>query len=318
MHMKTGGLKIGWYLGDRKAKKSHWIKFDAFVRSQGYSLCALSCNAEVEESDYDVILLKLTDQLSVENTNPEASALIRRMELIINSNPQAAVVDSIEAQRLTVNRRVMHELIKRLSNVEYIQCPLGFVLNSEEDLRSFSSDLSFPCMVKSGQASGSLMAHDMGIVWSAKDFGIFPYPIYVEEFINHDATLFKVYVLGDYISVVTRNSLPNFPRSGYHPPICFNSQEWKHTLPPEYMFEYTGKSPRPSDEVVRGLASEIKRLSNLTLLGFDVIVNAESKKMCVVDLNYFPDYMGVESLQERLLSHLIKACEMKRRELGGR
>lgn len=36
-------------------------------------------------------------------------------------------------------------------------------------------------------------------------------PFIVQEFYNHNSTIFKVFVIGDYLYVVKRSSLPNMP-----------------------------------------------------------------------------------------------------------
>ena len=44
----------------------------------------------------------------------------------------------------------------------------------------------------------------------------------------------------------------------------------------------------------------------LTLFGYDIITNIDSGKHAIIDVNYFPDYKGVDSVHARLLQHLIK------------
>lgn len=42
-------------------------------------------------------------------------------------------------------------------------------------------------------------------------------PFVVQEFLNHNNTIFKVFVIGDQYQVVKRKSIPNLPhKSKYH------------------------------------------------------------------------------------------------------
>jgi glutathione synthase/RimK-type ligase-like ATP-grasp enzyme len=158
---------------------------------------------------------------------------------------------------------------------------------SAEEKSKLPADFQFPAMVKSLQASGSLSAHDMAVVWSAKDIDHFTYPLYVQEYINHDGTIFKIYVLGEHNFTVTRVSLPNFAPE-YQAPVQFNSQDWKHELPPDLTKEYTGKRKEPTREVVSAASQAVSQLLGLSLFGFDMIENVDTGRLAIIDVNYFP------------------------------
>ena len=158
---------------------------------------------------------------------------------------------------------------------------------SSEEKNKIPSDFQFPAMVKSLVASGSLSAHDMAVVWSVKDIDQFTYPLYVQEYINHDGTIFKIYVLGEHNFTVTRVSLPNFAPE-YQAPMKFNSQDWKHQLPPELTKDYTGKRQEPSREVIAGASKSVSELLGLSLFGFDVIENVDTGRLAIIDVNYLP------------------------------
>jgi hypothetical protein len=51
----------------------------------------------------------------------------------------------------------------------------------------------------------------MGIVFNEKGLHDFQPPFLVQEFYNHNATIFKVFVVGDVTYVQKRKSLPNVP-----------------------------------------------------------------------------------------------------------
>jgi Inositol 1,3,4-trisphosphate 5/6-kinase ATP-grasp domain len=76
------------------------------------------------------------------------------------------------------------------------------------------SHLSFPLIVKSLTAAGTKASHAMAVVLHASAWSktlAKMAPCLVQEYVNHDATLYKVYVLGPHVSVHKRRSLPNLP-----------------------------------------------------------------------------------------------------------
>lgn len=154
-------------------------------------------------------------------------------------------------------------------------------------MENLTSNFKFPCMVKSVQASGSPDAHVMRIVWKQEDIKKFQFPLYAQEYLNHNATIFKVYCIGKYCHIVTRKSLPNFP-TDYREPIEFDSQAWKFELPPEYTVDYAASHTTPDMDHIHAISDEISKFLGLTLFGFDVITDVETGKYAIIDVNYFP------------------------------
>jgi inositol-1,3,4-trisphosphate 5/6-kinase / inositol-tetrakisphosphate 1-kinase len=79
-------------------------------------------------------------------------------------------------------------------------------------------NLSFPIIVKPLTAAGTKASHAMTVIMENDNLNILQsilrdkVPCLCQEYLNHDAVLYKVYVLGDFISVHQRRSLPNLPR----------------------------------------------------------------------------------------------------------
>lgn len=112
--------------------------------------------------------------------------------------------------------------------------PRHVIINKVEDKYDLSS-LKFPLgtfssfrisnmkVCKSLLAAGTESSHHMGIVFNEEGVHKFQPPILVQvptfkksliqkEFYNHNATMFKVYVLGENVQVEKRKSIPNLPR----------------------------------------------------------------------------------------------------------
>jgi inositol-1,3,4-trisphosphate 5/6-kinase/inositol-tetrakisphosphate 1-kinase len=295
----------------KKVVHLKWNDFIAFVESQGHKTVALDLKSDPAlvspRPKLDVILLKMTDELVRVPTDPECATMVENARKLVALHPEATLVDPLDCQALTIDRESMHHFFQKINALPEkmkLKCPRGLSLFSKDDKSKMPSDFAFPAMVKSLQASGALSAHDMAVVWSKDDIDQFMYPLYVQEYINHDGTIFKIYVLGEHHFTVTRVSLPNFPQE-FHTPVKFNSQDWKHELPPELTKDYTGKRKEPSFDLISDASSAISQLLGLTLFGFDVIENVQTGQYAVIDVNYFPDYRGVDKIFEKLLSHLL-------------
>lgn len=193
-----------------------------------------------------------------------------------------------------------------------------------------TSGLSFPMIVKPLTAAGTKASHAMAVLMDASALPriVENAPCLCQEYANHDSLLYKVYVLGDHVSVHKRRSLPNLPvdvksSKSY---VEFDSQRPYPRLS-EFGYDKTTLSslkrqrPQASEEsnttpappkqpVVMVTAEELmpvvdalKNAFGLELFGFDVLImksslsdmvgdsdSDESHVLMVVDVNYFPSY----------------------------
>ncbi|GLC44431.1 hypothetical protein PLESTB_000470400 [Pleodorina starrii] len=90
---------------------------------------------------------------------------------------------------------------------------------SREELEAAAARLGCPppYIVKPVVACGTPDSHSMALVLlplqqAAEGLTGLPLPAVVQEFVNHDATIFKVYVAGDKVFHTVRPSIPNVPR----------------------------------------------------------------------------------------------------------
>eukprot|EP01126_Amoeba_proteus_P002176 TRINITY_DN1067_c0_g1_i23.p1 TRINITY_DN1067_c0_g1~~TRINITY_DN1067_c0_g1_i23.p1 ORF type:complete len:174 (-),score=31.42 TRINITY_DN1067_c0_g1_i23:452-973(-) len=81
----------------------------------------------------------------------------------------------------------------------------------------------------------------------------------VQEFVNHNATIFKVFVLGKKTNIVRRVSLPNLATEDLNEAstIVFDSQEWKHQLPDKFITNITGKAEFPDQERISKISEAL-------------------------------------------------------------
>lgn len=158
--------------------------------------------------------------------------------------------------------------------------------------------LKFPVIVKSLIGTESPTAHSMALVFDAaaiEQLGNHVLPPYVlQEFINHNATCHKVFMVGERFAVVSRGSLRNMTPSPDNAPILFNSQE--------PLFKNATKAQvKPDIECITKLRDAIRHQLGLEMVGFDVIFDAVTGAPSIIDINYFPGYDGFPQYHEAVL-----------------
>ena len=186
--------------------------------------------------------------------------------------------------------------------------------------------LSPPLIIKPLVAAGTKESHYMTILLAESAVNKLPERCIVQEFINHSSTLFKVYVLGDFVSVYERGSLPDLPADLSNATVDlveFDSQrpypklkdfgiDTKHIA-----IENVSKQSTPVtvDEVMP-IVDALKRAFGLELFGFDILRRSSEKneEWLVCDVNYFPSYKEVPNFPSLLARYLTKRVLDQRRK----
>lgn len=220
--------------------------------------------------------------------------------------------------------------------VGQVGCGKNTTANVEEISQQLSG-LAFPMIVKPLVAAGTKASHSMAILMdpSGVDQLVAKAPCLCQEFANHDTLLYKVYVLGDFVSVHKRRSLPNLP-SDCKSRLSFVAFDSQRPYPRLSDFGYddddddsSRKRPRPSlkdfssssssmpaivnTDEIQPVVEALKRAFGLELFGFDVLIS-DKQTMLVVDVNYFPSYKEVQNFPSLLANYLTdRAIQSRRR-----
>jgi len=194
-------------------------------------------------------------------TNPEHAAAVQRVHRLVQfqaDHPECCLVDNPTAVQTLMSRAdIADTLAACLQNVStasgmpcrspkyaavnYSSSSNDNSSNDNSDNSNFlatvrrqirEADLSFPMIVKPLTAAGSTASHAMAVLLdetALEDCLRSKTPCLCQEYANHDAALYKVYVLGQNVSVHKRRSLPNLPapsnaRSSRYSFIEFDSQ----------------------------------------------------------------------------------------------
>lgn len=206
------------------------------------------------------------------------------------------------------------------------------------------AQMSYPIIAKSLQAAGTKVSHLMTVLLNESSLEhIHGTPCLLQEYVNHDAVLYKVYVLGNNVRVYQRPSLPNLPEHfkiaaengdinespSY---VDFDSQRPYPRLSAFGLSEGREHQGRPTysvtvtTEEVQPIVEKLKEAFGLELFGFDILItsselgsqeclndDSNKRQMLVVDVNYFPSYKEVSNFASLLAQYLTQRALDSRR-----
>ncbi|KAG7510875.1 inositol-tetrakisphosphate 1-kinase [Solea senegalensis] len=315
------GRRVGYWLSEKKMKKLNFQAFADLCRKRGIEVVQLDLSQPLEEQGpLDVIIHKLTDLiLEADQNDSQAVLLVQRVQDYIDAHPETIVLDPLPAIRTLLDRCKSYQLIHRIEGCmqdNRICSPPFMVLNTEcspdvlEQIRR--QGLTFPFICKTRVAHGT-NSHEMAIIFSEEDLKDVKPPCVIQSFINHNAVLYKVFVVGDSYTVVERPSLKNFPAGpADRKAIFFNSH---NVSKPESSSDLNsrenveGVSQPPSDDVIRELSRSLREALGVSLFGIDVIINNQTGQHAVIDINAFPGYEGVPEFFNDLLNHISSVLQ---------
>lgn len=315
------GKRVGYWLSEKKMKKLNFLAFVDMCRKRGIEVVQLDLSQPLEEQGpLDVIIHKLTDLiLEADQKDSQSLLLVQRVQDYIDAHPETVVLDPLPAIRTLLDRCKSYQLVHRIEDCmqdKRICSPPFMVLNSEcgpDTLKQIEQHgLTFPFICKTRVAHGT-SSHEMAIIFSAEDLKDVKPPCVIQSFINHNAVLYKVFVVGESYTVVERPSLKNFPSGpAERKAIFFNSH---NVSKPESSSDLTsrdnveGVSQPPNDDVIRELSKSVRQALGVSLIGIDVIINNQTGQHAVIDINAFPGYEGVPEFFSDLLNHITSVLQ---------
>jgi inositol-1,3,4-trisphosphate 5/6-kinase / inositol-tetrakisphosphate 1-kinase len=214
------------------------------------------------------------------------------------------------------------------------------------------AQITYPLIAKPLQAAGTKTSHYMTVLLHESSLEhVQDSPCLLQEYANHDAVLFKVYVLGNNVRVYQRPSLPNLPPLDFtneklaqcpsyvdfdsqrpYPRLsAFGVKEDNDSARPYLSSIARRSSSSPSltvtAEEVQPIVDTLKKAFGLELFGFDILITstgenegrqgenrASERQMLVVDVNYFPSYKEVNNFPSLLAQYLTQRAIDRRRQ----
>jgi len=189
-----------------------------------------------------------------------------------------------------------------------------------------ASGLVYPLLAKPLLADGSALSHALALVYDEAGLarlaggevaGLRP-PCVLQQFVDHGGCIFKVYCVGDAVSLTRRRSLPD-----QAPPLPpgLATLERISTLGalarqpegPPPLAPAAAAVPEPPEGFVRALAAALQTRLGLQLFNFDLIRPAgHPDTFLVVDINYFPGIAKMPGYEAVFADFLCAAAEKSR------
>ncbi|XP_054681781.1 inositol-tetrakisphosphate 1-kinase isoform X5 [Grus americana] len=261
-----------------------------------------------DQGPLDVIIHKLTDViLEADQNDSQSLELVHRFQEYIDAHPETIILDPLPAIRTLLDRSKSYELIRQIEAYmqdERICSPPFMELTSacgEDTLQLIEKNgLAFPFICKTRVAHGT-NSHEMAIIFNQEGLKAVRPPCVIQSFINHNAVLYKVFVVGESYTVVKRPSLKNFSAGiSDRESIFFNSH---NVSKPESSSVLTaldkieGVFERPNDDVIREISKALRQALGVSLFGIDIIINNQTGQHAVIDINAFPDSVPLKMLR---------------------
>lgn len=252
---------------------------------------------------FDGIIHKFTYQLADGHR-----ADVERVRDYAQRRGDMLVIEPIDRIAVFLDRRAMQDLIARLPappNVRYVAgtCDLGSVA-------------AFPALLKPVEACGTAGSHSLRIVHDAAQLRALPADgpqLMAFPFVRHYGTVFKCYSLGRTCVMRAAGSLVLHGAEAAQ----FDSQK---PLPAEIANAAFGADDAqriaPSQEELREIAQFLQSATGIQLLGFDVLRDEETNQLCIVDVNYFPCFRGIENISDRFAEFIKERAEQMNMNKG--
>ncbi|CAL9076695.1 unnamed protein product [Musa textilis] len=270
--------------------------------------------------DVDAVLHKATDEIV--DFNPHISTHfshgisfskgMQELERFIQDHPECCMIDPLNNIYPLLDRYNIQQLLLGLQELNMkdhcrLRAPHFLKIDNfhEPNLRDQLSEanLSFPIIVKPQIACGVGDAHSMALVFKFEDFKeiCVPLPAILQEYVDHGSLIFKFYVLGNNVFHAVKKSMPNasFLKSSSEQagskPIIFDSLK---SLPVATDDQFSvGRLQADIQsldvDLVKSAANWLKTELDLTIFGFDVVIQEDTGDHVIVDLNYLPSFKEV-------------------------
>ncbi|XP_059160505.1 inositol-tetrakisphosphate 1-kinase-like [Physella acuta] len=313
--------RVGYWISEKKKKKLDFEEHRERFRNAGIDLIQIDLNQSLEtQGPFDLLVHKVTDLLAtaIDGHQPSQRA-VRNLEVYIQNHPETVVLDPLDSIRRLLDRYTQYQRVSTSGIMKDQRCmiPTFVELNStdrEENKGKLArAGVTFPLVCKPILAHGSTYAHQMSIIFNEEGLKDIDPPCVAQSFINHNAILYKILVVGCKQFIIQRPSLKNlYP--GAHPTIFFDTQEVSkadsdHPLNAVDYATLENQPTKPDWVYLDRLGQSMREAMELDLFGFDVIIDSQTNQYGIIDINFFPGFEAIDNFFGILLEHIVKVLD---------
>ncbi|RWS21171.1 inositol-tetrakisphosphate 1-kinase-like protein, partial [Leptotrombidium deliense] len=225
--------------------------------------------------------------------------------------------DPLDKVRILMDRYRQYKLVddSALSSEIGLFTPTFVELNSknvEENVEKLkAAGVKYPFVCKPTVAHGSTLAHHMSLIFCEDGLNDITPPCVAQTFINHNARLFKLFVIKNDYYIIERPSLKNFI-AGNFPTIHFCSHDISKPKSCSSLSELDESdlqsisTTEPDKSRLDKIVEVITDKLGLSLYGIDVIIENGTGRYAIIDMNAFPGYEGVDNILELLRDMIVE------------
>lgn len=234
-------------------------------------------------------------------------------------------IDSLDSMRLLLDRNSMCLLMNDIAQAARGKYALPVrsakwkeVLNP--NAHTDVDTLSYPYVLKSRLACGTIDSHHMALILKPEGLGDCELigPLVAQEYINHNGTLFKVYVIGSKVMTERRTSMPDIQLRGLEDskldtlPSCIEFDSL-HSLPTRlpWLDKHAANHSRaPSFSILtehffEQLAMIVREHVSLSVFGFDIVFDHHAGEVLLLDINYFPSFGSIQDAPTHFINSFL-------------
>ncbi|EGR29090.1 inositol -triphosphate 5 6 kinase, putative [Ichthyophthirius multifiliis] len=303
-----------------------------FFPFQYFPLDFLNDYQEIPFNGLDLVLHKLQDfykELEIEEKVLNVQKIDLHFQQFFKKFPQIVVLDDMKYYNILNNRvnlqnfienilkddQIFNTFIQKFPQIQ-LKVPQMVIFNPLKDsfddfFNKNKQELNYPLLIKPTTACSTQLSHFMAIILHEKGLNkaIQTKPfnqteIIIQELINHDGKIYKLYSIGNYTEKQVRASIPNIDTQKYQQEEgiwYFDSQKsFFSQLPIACEQKIENKYFELNKQVVNEISQLIIRQLKINLFGFDIVKKTKTQEYYIIDINYFPGYKDFKDVCEKM------------------
>lgn len=317
-HSQPFKYRVGYWWSEKKSQKLSTTELTSLFAERDCQLVKIDLERPIEEQGpFSLIVHKVSDFLvKADQGDLVAKKIISAFESYVRKHPETVILDPLDNNRALLDRYKQYRLIEQSGLAKegvVFTPPFVHLTSTNMDVnrgRIRRSKITFPIVCKPILAQGSTGAHQMCIIFSEAGLKDVKPPCVAQSFVNHNAKLFKLFVIKDRYYITERPSLKNFQVGEYETVFFYshdiskpNSSSSLTELDEvdkvnlENMMSQMRINSRlvPSNEILSKIVEIFSGKLGLTFYGIDIIIENGTSRYAIIDMNTFPGYDGVEN-----------------------
>lgn len=211
-------FRVGYWWSEKKSQKLNAIELEALFAERDCQLVKIDLERPIEEQGpFSLIVHKVSDiMVKADQGDAAAKKAISAFESYVRKHPQTVILDPLDHNRALLDRYKQYRLIEQSGLAKegvVFTPPFVHLTSTNIDVnrgRIRRSKITFPLVCKPILAQGSTGAHQMCIIFNEAGLKDVKPPCVAQSFVNHNAKLFKLFVIKDMYYIMERPSLKNF------------------------------------------------------------------------------------------------------------